>query len=99
MKERHQDWIERDSLDASLSSPGVQLKNVDLWLYGNGRRESITHAWYCHNILRTVRIRLNFLAQVANVRLDQSGVSRLIISPDSLNNHICGKNLPGVGNE
>src|SRR5579859_4121602 len=76
---------------------GLQL--LFLCFYGNWRCEGISHAWYRHNILRTVGIRLDFLAQVANVSFDQARIASFVITPDALDDHIGSKDLPGMGDQ
>src|SRR5947207_12285947 len=70
-----------------------------LRLDGNGGCEGVSDTRNCHNELWAIGIGLNLLAQVANMRFDQSRIASFIIAPYTLDNHIGGEDLAGVGDQ
>src|SRR6266568_589926 len=65
-------------------SASIMDIRVELWFDRHGGSEGISYTGHSHNILRTVRLGLNFLAQVTNMGLHEAGVPSFVITPDAL---------------
>src|SRR5581483_2582631 len=59
-------------------------------------RDCITNSWYRQNRGRVAGIALDFLAQMADMGLDQAGISVVAKAPNMLHDLIRGTNSVGI---